>query len=402
MTAFASTCGAALGRVLQEHRIAAQPAGRVALGARTVAYPLALRTSADLGRVIGLDEECAFRAGVESCRIARARSAVLVEFELPRADWAQVAIRNPGNGLSLKLGLDVLGRPARLDLSQPETAHVLAAGTTGSGKSFLLRALLWQAIQAPAERLQVLLVDTKRELSRFYGLPHLAQPAARDANAAAALMEWAAGSIDHRTPDSTPTVIVIDELADVVATSKATVPALARIARLGRSLGLHIIAGTQYVSKDTLGDPQLKANLTCRLAGRVENAQASALATGHPDMGAHRLSGAGDFLLATGGRAVRFTAPVLTEDQLATLPAEIAGEDTPEPAEKPLYAPAHVGWVLRHTWEHESTIPGRERIRRELGLGASAKAAALQSYCREVWDSMWPDETESEVSDDEG
>ena len=106
---FAPTCGAALGRVLAEHKIAARPAGRVAHGARTIAFPLALRSSTDLARVIGLDEQMAFRAGVESCRIARARSAVLVEFELPRAAWSSVAIRNPGSGLSLKLGLDVLG-----------------------------------------------------------------------------------------------------------------------------------------------------------------------------------------------------------------------------------------------------------------------------------------------------
>ncbi len=404
MTTFAPTCGAALGRVLAEYKIAARPAGRVAHGARTVAFPLALRTSADLGRVIGLDEECAFRAGVESVRIARAKSAVLVEFELPRGAWSSVAIRNPGSGLSLKLGLDVLGRAARLDLGQAETAHVLCAGTTGSGKSVLLRSLLWQAVQAAPERLQVILVDTKRELERFYGLPHLAQPAARDASGAAALLDWAAGSLDHRTVDSTPMLIVIDELADVVATSKATIPALARIARLGRSLGLHILAGTQYVSKDTLGDPQLKANLTCRLAGRVENAQASALATGHPDMGAHRLSGSGDFLLASGGRAVRFTAPVLTVDQLGTLPAVVDGDLVTAPAEPPLYAPEHVGWVLAETWRNDSTIPGRERIRQALGLGASARAAALQSYCREVWSVMWPDETddESEVIDDEG
>ena len=404
MTTFAPTCGAALGRVLAEHKIAARPAGRVAHGARTIAFPLALRTSADLGRVIGLDEEFAYRAGVESCRIARARSAVLVEFELPRAAWSSVAIRNPGAGLSLKLGLDVLGRAARLDLGQAETAHVLCAGTTGSGKSFLLRALLWQAIQATPDRLQVLLVDTKRELSAFYGLPHLAQPAARDASGAAALLEWAAGSIEERTPASIPMVIVIDELADVVATSKATIPALARIARLGRSLGLHLLAGTQYVSKDTLGDPQLKANLTCRLAGRVENAQASALATGHPDMGAHRLSGAGDFLLAQGGRAVRFTGPVLTVDQLATLPAVIDGDLVTAPAESPLYAPQHVGWVLAETWRNDSTIPGREKIRQTLGLGASAKAAALQAYCREVWAVMWPEDQndETEVIDNEG
>ena len=411
MTApFAPTCGAALGRVLAEHKIAARPAGRVAHGARTIAFPLALRTSADLGRVIGLDEQMAFRAGVESCRIARAKSAVLVEFELPRAAWSTVAIRNPGNGLALKLGLDVLGRAARLDLGQPETAHVLCAGTTGSGKSTLIKALLWQAIQAAPDRLQVLLIDTKRELERFYGLPHLVRPAARDASGAAALLEWIAGSMTERTPADPPVVIVIDELADVVATSRATIPALARIARLGRSLGLHLLAGTQYVSKETLGDPQLKANLTCRLAGRVENAQGSALATGFPDMGAHRLSGAGDFLLAQGGRAVRFTAPVLTDVQLATLPAGAlpAGDETGDlgPQDRPLFAAEHVGWVLGETWRNESTVPGRERIRKGCGLGATAKAAALQAYCTDAWNAMWPDETEgddeSEVSDDEG
>ena len=406
-TNFAPTCGAALGRVLAEHKIAARPAGRVAHGARTIAFPLALRSSTDLARVIGLDEQMAFRAGVESCRIARARSAVLVEFELPRAAWSSVAIRNPGSGLSLKLGLDVLGRAARLDLGQAETAHVLCAGTTGSGKSFLLRSLLWQAIQAAPDRLQVLLVDTKRELERFYGIPHLAQPAARDASGAAALLEWIAGSLTERRAPSIPVIVVIDELADVVATSKATIPALARIARLGRSLGVHLLAGTQYVSKDTLGDPQLKANLTCRLAGRVENAQASALATGHPDMGAHRLSGAGDFLLTQGGRAVRFTGPVLTDDQLATLPAwvDIDGGDSmePGPMESPLFAAEHVAWVLRQTWENDSTLPGREKIRQACGLGATAKAVALQAYCREVWNAMWPDNTdESEVSSDEG
>lgn len=398
MMTFAPTCGAALGRVLQEHRIAARPAGHVVRGARTVSFPLALKTSADLAKVIGLDEECAFRAGVESCRIARARSAVLVEFELPRDAWAAVAIRNPGAGLALKLGLDVLGRAARLDLAQPETAHVLVAGTTGSGKSTLLKAMLWQAIQATSDKLQVLLVDTKREMSAFYGLPHLAQPPARDASAAAALLTWAAGSLDERTPHSTPLVIVVDELADVVATSKATVPALARIARLGRSLGLHLLAGTQYVSKDTLGDPQLKANLTCRLAGRVENAQASALATGFPDMGAHRLSGSGDFLLAQGGRAVRFTAPVLTDAQLATLPAvvDVVGAEQPQPVEQPLYAAEHVGWILGETWRNDSRIPGREKIRTALSLGGSARAAALQAYATDVWNAMWPDETEED------
>ena len=338
--------------------------------------------------------------------IARAKSAVLVEFELPRGAWSTVAIRNPGNGLSLKLGLDVLGRAARLDLGQAETAHVLCAGTTGSGKSFLLRALLWQAIQAAPDRLQVLLVDTKRELSSasmvfptWRNLRRATHPARRPC------WNGPPAASTERTPASIPMVIVIDELADVVATSKATIPALARIARLGRSLGLHLLAGTQYVSKDTLGDPQLKANLTCRLAGRVENAQASALATGFPDMGAHRLSGSGDFLLAQGGRAVRFTAPVLTVDQLATLPAVIDGDPvTAVSVDPPLYAPQHVGWVLAETWRNDSTIPGRERIRQTLGLGASARRRRCKPTAARCGLSMWPDDQddESEVIDDEG
>ena len=76
----------------------------------------------------------------------------------------------------------------------------------------------------------------------------------------------------------------------------------------------------------------------------------------------------------------------------------------PAPAERPLYAPEHVGWVLGETWRNESTVPGRERIRTTLGLGASARAAALQGYCREVWSVMWPDnqDDETEVIDNEG
>lgn len=93
--------------------IASQPArpAAVARGARTVSFPLALRTSADLAKAIGLDEEMAFRAVLGTSRsIARAKSAVLIEFRLPRAAWSSVAIRNPVSGLALKLGLDVLGR----------------------------------------------------------------------------------------------------------------------------------------------------------------------------------------------------------------------------------------------------------------------------------------------------
>ena len=120
----ASTIAAtALAGVLREHRIAGAFAGAPIAGPRTLTLALTLRNTGDLAKVLALDEAVAMRAGLERVRLARARSVVIAEFELPRRAWRDVQLesipRHPGR---LALGLDTRGRPASVDLHDPATA----------------------------------------------------------------------------------------------------------------------------------------------------------------------------------------------------------------------------------------------------------------------------------------
>ncbi len=295
----ASTIAAtALAAVLREHQIAGTWAGAPIMGPRTLSLGLALRDTRDLGRVLTLDEAVAMRAGLERVRLARARSVVIAEFELPRRAWRDVRLeqidRAPGR---LALGLDTRGRPASVSLKDPATAHLLIAGATGSGKTTLLRSMLVQAVE---DGHQLHVVDAKAELTRFYGC---AATVHTNPAAAAGHLADIAGNLRAYSGS----LVVIDELAALISDNAAAAKALAKIASLGRSLDVHLIAGTQRVDKATLGDRLIVDNTT-RLVGRVVDAGASALATGQAGMGAHRLSGYGDFLLMQGDAARRFVA----------------------------------------------------------------------------------------------
>lgn len=295
----ASTIAAtALGAVLREHRIAGSFAGAPVMGPRTLSLALSLRNTADLERVLSLDEAVAMRAGLEHVRLARARAVVVAEFELPRRAWRPVHLeaiqRAPG---SMALGLDTRGRPATVSLADPATAHLLIAGATGSGKTTLLRSIL---VQAVADGRPLHVVDAKAELTRFYGC---AATVHTNPAAAAAHLADVAGNLRAYSGS----LVVIDELAALISDNAAAATALGKIASLGRSLDVHMIAGTQRVDKATLGNRLIVDNTT-RLVGRVVDAGASALATGQAGMGAHRLSGYGDFLLVQGDAARRFVA----------------------------------------------------------------------------------------------
>ena len=295
----ASTIAAtALAGVLREHRIAGTFAGTPVRGPRTLTLALQLRNTGDLGRVLALDEAVAMRAGLEHVRLARARSVVIAEFELPKGAWQTVNLENlhrsPGR---LSLGLDTRGRPATVSLADPATAHLLIAGATGSGKTTMLRSIL---VQAVADGAQLHVIDAKAELGAFYGCA--ATVNTQPARAAAHLAEIAANLRSY-----SGSVVAIDELAALIHGDAAAARSIGQIASLGRSLGVHLIAGTQRVDKATLGDRLIVDNTT-RLVGRVVDAGASALATGQAGMGAHRLSGYGDFLLVQGDQATRFVA----------------------------------------------------------------------------------------------
>lgn len=295
----ASTIAAtALAGVLREHKIAGAFAGQPVRGPRTLTLALQLRNTGDLGRVLALDEAVAMRAGLEHVRLARARSVVIAEFELPRGAWQTVNLdRLPRAAGRLALGLDTRGRPATVSLADPATAHLLIAGATGSGKTTMLRSIL---VQAVADGHQLHVIDAKAELGAFYGCA--ATVHTQPARAAAHLADIAGNLRSY-----SGSVVAIDELAALIHGDAGAARSIGQIASLGRSLGVHLIAGTQRVDKSTLGDRLIVDNTT-RLVGRVVDAGASALATGQAGMGAHRLSGFGDFLLVQGDQATRFVA----------------------------------------------------------------------------------------------
>lgn len=370
----ASTIAAsALAGVLRENRIAGAWAGQPVRGPRTLTLALQLRNTGDLPRVLALDEAVAMRAGLEHVRLARARSVVLAEFELPRGAWRSVTLaslhRTPGK---LALGLDTRGRPATVSLDDPATAHLLVAGATGSGKTTLLRSIL---VQAVADGAALHVVDAKADLTRFYGCA--ASVNTTPARAAAHLADIAANLRAH-----SGSVVAIDELAALIHGDSGAARAIGQIASLGRSLGVHLIAGTQRVDKATLGDRMIVDNTT-RLVGRVVDAGASALATGQAGMGAHRLSGFGDFLLVQGDQATRFVA-AQAGAALDALPDAgdlvIDAEAEPETVGDEWRA---VGRLLA-----ASAVQGRELssrlVKDALGVSSTDRARRLRDYAGAV------------------
>ena len=368
----ASTIAAtALAGVLREHRIAGTFAGTPVRGPRTLTLALQLRNTGDLGRVLALDEAVAMRAGLEHVRLARARSVVIAEFELPKGAWQTVNLENlhrsPGR---LSLGLDTRGRPATVSLADPATAHLLIAGATGSGKTTMLRSIL---VQAVADGAALHVIDAKAELQHFYGCA--ATVNTQPARAAAHLAEIAANLRSF-----SGSVVAIDELAALIHGDAGAARSIGQIASLGRSLGVHLIAGTQRVDKATLGDRLIVDNTT-RLVGRVVDAGASALATGQAGMGAHRLSGYGDFLLVQGDSAVRFVA-AQAGAALDALPAS----DQIIDAEPETAVPDEwhaVGRLLA-----ASATQGRELssrlVKDALGVNSTDRARRLRDYANAV------------------
>lgn len=368
----ASTIAAtALAGVLREHRIAGTFAGTPVRGPRTLTLALQLRNTGDLGRVLALDEAVAMRAGLEHVRLARARSVVIAEFELPKGAWQTVNLENlhrsPGR---LSLGLDTRGRPATVSLADPATAHLLIAGATGSGKTTMLRSIL---VQAVADGAQLHVIDAKAELGAFYGCA--ATVNTQPARAAAHLADIAGNLRQY-----SGSVVAIDELAALIHGDAAAARSIGQIASLGRSLGVHLIAGTQRVDKATLGDRLIVDNTT-RLVGRVVDAGASALATGQAGMGAHRLSGYGDFLLVQGDQATRFVA-AQAGAALDSLPAGDVVIDA-EPETEIADEWHAVGRLLA-----ASALQGRELssrlVKDALGVNSTDRARRLRDYANAV------------------
>ncbi len=319
--------------VLGAHRVAAR-VWQATVTPRFVRFDVTTALGTKLSKVSALAEELAFSLGAQMTRVYREGGVLHVE--VPRETARAVALPALCGQLAAVpahcavLGVDAGGAPLLLRLSSPDVAHVLVAGTTGSGKTALLRTLLVSlAMHNHAGQLQLLLIDPKgRGLGALAGLPHVWQGGGVVTEPGAAVGALTAVVAEMTRRDrlgrATPRLVVaVDELADLLQTGgKAVEAALTRLTQRGREAGIHVVAATQRPAAALVGG-MMKANFPVRLVGSVVSPEDAKVAAGVAGTAAERLLGRGDFLLVAKGQVVRFQAAYAGEPELAAIVAKI-------------------------------------------------------------------------------
>lgn len=317
--------------VLAYHRVPARVTGGT-VTPRWIRFQVVPALGARIASITGLAEELAAALDAPTVRVARQGAAIAVE--VPRDDPHPVRLLPLLQGLhnvppvTAVLGIADDGVPLLIRLPSPDVAHILVAGTTGSGKTALLRAMVLSLAHFnDPSALKFVLIDPKgRAFGEMASLPHLVRPVIGDpAEAVEALGSLV--RLMNATPYS-PTlhpcvVLVIDELADLlmVAGVEGERP-LTRLLQRGREAGIHVMAATQKPTAAVIGS-LVKANFPVRLVGKVTSPEDARVATGWKGTGAERLLGRGDFLAVAEGRLHRFQAAYIAPEGVGQVVAEI-------------------------------------------------------------------------------
>ncbi|MFQ5613212.1 MAG: FtsK/SpoIIIE domain-containing protein [Anaerolineae bacterium] len=338
-------------QVLWRNNIAAQVIGGDVLPRLTTFHLTVSNDQGDvLARVQRLASTLALRLDVSGeVRIARHGAKIVIQVPhgqfrpmyLLRLQQEVEAAAQPVPTQTMLLGLDEDGRPLFLNLTAPDVAHALVAGTTGSGKSSLMLAMaLSLAINNRPDRTRLVLIDPKgRQFSTLAGLPHLLAgvvtgvDSASRAAGALAVMEKLLLEMERRDRAgvSLPHIFVfIDELADLMLVGGPPFrAALTRLTQRGRGAGIHVVAGTQKPTVEVIGS-LVKANFPTRIVGAVASPEDAKVAAGVRDTGAETLAGKGDFLLIAGGLKIRFQAGYVPPEAIPQVVAHLAaGEASP-------------------------------------------------------------------------
>lgn len=298
-------------------------------GPQAFTFRLGLGDAGQLNKLTGMSEQLALNMGVERVRVHRTLGLVDVEVALPkslrRALPARCLAQKGGSWVAL--GQTPTGTPVHINLAGNRTCHTLISGATGSGKTFLERLIAWAlAAGNEPDQAQFILIDGKGGV-KWRGFDHeihLAHPIIGENREAIAALLWLLTELDRRKQDgrSSPRIfIVIDELAELIALGGDPVSeAVARLVKLGREFGIHVIAATQHPEVSEVGSSAAKANFVMRLTGQVRDANAAYLATGVRLSGAEQLVGNGDFLVVVSGEVHRLQVALVSDRDIYKLP----------------------------------------------------------------------------------
>ena len=342
--------------VLSMHKVSARVTGGT-VTPRWIRFQVLPALGAKISRIKGLKEELAAALDAANCRVSRRGAAIAVE--VPRDDPLPVRLLPLYRQLCTEddvippitaiLGLADDGAPLLIRLPSPDVAHILVAGTTGSGKTVLMQTMILSlAMTNPAPSpfqangsgsgLRLVLIDPKAHaFAPFDPLPHLARHVISDADetveALNSLVHLMERSGPAPPPPSTPrTLGFLDEVADLLPVGGAPLPqALTRLTQRGREAGIHLVAATQKPSAKVLG-PLIKANFPVRLVGRVTSASDARVASGWSGTGAERLMGRGDFIALAEGRVTRFQAAHIARQEIEQVVAHLTQHQAVAPA----------------------------------------------------------------------
>jgi len=324
--------------VLGMHKVRARVTGGT-VTPRSIRFRVHPALGARVSKIKRLSEELAVALDADNCRVARRGAAVDVEIArddpqpvrlLPLCRQLDVDEVPP---LTAVLGLAADGGPLLIRLPSPDVAHMLVAGTTGSGKTVLLQAIILSlAMLNGPDTLALMLIDPKGSAFRpFEGLPQLSRGMIRGPEEAIESMQSLVRLMEKRG-EAEPAVgaerhvvLVIDELADLLMTGGDELrDSLTRLLQRGRGAGIHVVAATQKPMASVLGS-LVTANFPVRLVGRVTNATDARVASGWSDTGAERLEGRGDFVAVAEGQVTRFQTAYVSPREIRETVSWISG-----------------------------------------------------------------------------
>jgi S-DNA-T family DNA segregation ATPase FtsK/SpoIIIE len=286
------------------------------------------KTKVKVSKIASLADDLALALSAKSIRIeAPIPGKALVGIEVPNIEPSIVALRDVMDSKSFReqkgrlrmgLGQNVSGQAVASDLRT--MPHLLIAGTTGSGKSVCVNAIVASfLLQNTPDTLRLLMVDPKRvELTQYNGIPHLLSPVIADVEKVVPALRWVMREMDNRyrrfakmgarniedfnkkvvkSGEEEPIpyiVVVVDELADLMMQApEETERVICRLAQMSRATGIHLILATQRPSVNVVTG-LIKANFPARIAFAVASSVDSRVIL---DMaGAERLLGSGDML----------------------------------------------------------------------------------------------------------